>query len=113
MRRMKRSMKFFLQLFVIIALALGVFGLGAQAQPAKAQTTWNLVWSDEFNGSGQPSSSNWNYHVGNGYNPGLPGFQGWGNGECECYRPEECYQSGGNLVMRGEYFSSPTNIAGR
>ncbi len=95
-----------------IMIAAAVPALNVSAQPAQ-QTTWNLVWSDEFNGSGQPSSTNWNYNVGNGYNPGLPGFQGWGNGEWEWYRPEECYQSGGNLVLRGEYFSSPTNIAGR
>jgi beta-glucanase (GH16 family) len=71
------------------------------------------VWSDEFNGTGAPASANWNYHVGNGYNPGLPGFQGWGNGEWEWYRPEQCSQSGGNLVLRADYFTTPTNIAGR
>jgi len=57
---------------------------------------YGLVWADEFDGSGQPDSANWNYEVGNGYNPGLHGFQGWGNGEWEWYRPENCYQSGGN-----------------
>jgi beta-glucanase (GH16 family) len=71
----------------------------------------NLVWSDEFDGSGQPNSSNWNYHVGNGYNAGA--FSGWGNGEWEWYRPEECYLSGGNLVIRAEWLSSPMSIGGR
>src|SRR5690349_5967307 len=108
---MKTPIRVFLLLFMIFTLVAGVFG-ALPAKPVQAQT-WNLVWSDEFNGSGAPSSANWNYHVGNGYNPGLPGFQGWGNGEWEWYRPEECYQSGGNLVLRGEYFSSPTSIAGR
>jgi beta-glucanase (GH16 family) len=70
----------------------------------------SLVWADEFNGSGQPDSSNWNYNVGNGMNAGA--FSGWGNGEWEWYRPEECYQQGGNLVLRAEWFSSPTVIAG-
>jgi beta-glucanase (GH16 family) len=75
---------------------------------------YTLVWSDEFNGSGQPNSANWNYHVGNGYNPGLPGFQGWGNGEWEWYRPENAYQSGGNLVIRGDYSTTPYyNIGGQ
>ncbi len=110
---MKTSIKVFVQLFVMFALVIAAFGLSTQVKPAQAQTTWNLVWSDEFNGSGAPSSTNWNYNVGNGYNPGLPGFQGWGNGEWEWYRPENCYQSDGNLVLKAEYFSSPTNIAGR
>jgi beta-glucanase (GH16 family) len=66
-----------------------------------------LVWSDEFNGTGQPDPANWNYVVGNGYNPGLPGFQGWGNGEWEWYRPENSYQSGGNLVLRADYSTTP------
>jgi beta-glucanase (GH16 family) len=71
------------------------------------------VWSDEFDGSGQPNSANWNYCVGNGYNPGLPGFQGWGNGEWEWYRPENCTQSGGNLVIRADYSTTPYyNVGG-
>jgi beta-glucanase (GH16 family) len=104
---MKASIRVFLQLIVVLALVAGSFVGSAHAQ------NWRLVWSDEFNGSGQPSSSNWNYHVGNGWNNGLPGFQGWGNGEWEWYRPENCYQSGGNLVLKAEYFTSPTTIAGR
>jgi beta-glucanase (GH16 family) len=70
-----------------------------------------LVWSDEFNGSGQPDASNWNYHVGNGFNAGA--FSGWGNGEWEWYRPSDCYQSGGNLVLRGQWLSSPLSVGGR
>ncbi len=72
-----------------------------------------LVWADEFNGSGQPDASTWSYHVGNGWNPGAFAFAGWGNGEWEWYRPEECYVQNGNLVLRADYFSSPTTIAGR
>jgi beta-glucanase (GH16 family) len=75
---------------------------------------WQLVWQDEFNGAGQPNPANWNYEVGNGYNPGLPGFQGWGNGEWEWYRPENCYQQGGNLVIRADYSTTPYyNVGGR
>lgn len=37
--------------------------------------TWNLVWSDEFNGN-SINTSNWTYDTGNG---------GWGNSELENY----------------------------
>ena len=83
----------------------------AEAQPARPG--WKLVWSDEFNGKGPPSSRHWSYHVGNGFNPGLGGFQGWGNEELEWYRPESCTRSGGHLVIRADYDESPTTIAGR
>lgn len=72
----------------------------------------HLVWSDEFDGAGQPSSASWNYHVGNGWNGGAGAFSGWGNGEWEWYRPEQCYLSNGSLVLRADYFTSPTTIAG-
>ena len=111
----KRHKKFIIPLslgLILGATLIATAPMVVNAQP-ESQTGWTLVWADEFNGSGQPSSTNWNYNVGNGWNNGLPGFQGWGNGEWEWYRPENCYQSGGNLVLKGEYFSTPTNIAGR
>jgi beta-glucanase (GH16 family) len=74
---------------------------------------WAVVWEDTFDGSGQPSSANWNYHVGNGLNPGLGAFQGWGNGEWEWYRPENSFRQNGNLVIRADYNTTPTVIAGR
>lgn len=104
--------------FVVLLTALAIFfgarGL-AKASPrtADAPVGWTLAWTDEFNGSGAPSSANWNYHVGNGWNPGLPGFQGWGNNEWEWYRPEQCTQQGGNLVIRADWHTSPTNIGDR
>ena len=75
--------------------------------------TYTVVWEDTFDGSGQPSTANWNYHVGNGFNPGAQGFDGWGNGEWEWYRPEQSTRQNGNLVIRADYFSTPTVIAGR
>ncbi|GLS04271.1 hypothetical protein GCM10007860_14180 [Chitiniphilus shinanonensis] len=74
---------------------------------------WRVVWEDTFDGSGAPDSANWNYHVGNGLNPGLNAFQGWGNGEWEWYRPENAYRENGNLVIKAEYLDAPMNIAGR
>lgn len=50
------------------------FPVGVSARP-QDQTTWNLVWSDEFNGS-SVNTADWNYEVGGG---------GWGNNELEYY----------------------------
>jgi beta-glucanase (GH16 family) len=74
---------------------------------------WTVVWEDTFDGTGQPNAANWSYHVGNGFNPGLHDFQGWGNGEWEWYRPENTYLQNGNLVIRADYNSTPTTIAGK
>lgn len=74
---------------------------------------WSVVWEDTFDGNGQPNSANWNYHVGNGLNPGIGAFSGWGNGEWEWYRPENAYRQNGNLVIRADYNTTPTVIAGR
>lgn len=42
---------------------------------SQAQTTWELIWSDEFSGSAV-NTSNWSYEFGNG---------GWGNNEWQYY----------------------------
>lgn len=81
--------------------------------PTPSPDGWRVVWEDTFDGSGTPNSANWNYHVGNGLNPGLNAFQGWGNGEWEWYRPENAYRENGNLVIKAEYLDTPMNIAGR
>lgn len=72
-----------------------------------------VVWEDTFDGSGPLSAANWVYHVGNGFNPGAGTFDGWGNGEWEWYRPEQATRQNGNLVIRADYFTTPTLIAGR
>ena len=54
---------------------------------------WELVWSDEFEGSGLPDSSKWTYDLGN---------WGWGNQEPQYYtvaRPENARQEGGSLFI--------------
>ncbi len=68
----------------------------ALAQTPPAQSAWQLVWSDEFNGPAgtPPSASNWNYDLGGG---------GWGNGELETYTNSvnNVFQDGnGNLVIQ-------------
>jgi beta-glucanase (GH16 family) len=40
-----------------------------------------LVWSDEFDTDGSPSSSNWDYDIGTN--------NGWGNGESQYYTSQE------------------------
>ena len=66
------------------------------AASAPAQTAWQLVWSDEFNGAAgsAPDPTKWNYDLGGG---------GWGNGEAETYTnsTNNAFQDGnGNLVIR-------------
>ena len=78
----------------------------AAATPAHAQT-WNLIWSDEFNGAAGtlPDAAKWSYDVGNN--------GGWGNGESEFYcaggsnaapcsaaNPNAFMTGSGNLVLR-------------
>lgn len=79
-----------------IACAALLAASEAQAQIAPAQTAWQLVWSDEFNGAAgsAPDPTKWNYDLGNG---------GWGNGEAETYTNSatNVFQDGqGNLVIR-------------
>lgn len=52
-----------------------------------------LVWSDEFNSSGLPDSTKWNYDVGG---------HGWGNDELQFYtdhRPENARVEKGHLII--------------
>ena len=78
---------------------------------ASAQTTsgWQLVWSDEFNGTvgSPPDPKNWNYDLGGG---------GWGNGELETYTnsTQNAFQDGnGNLVIRAIRDSSGNYTSAR
>lgn len=43
-----------------------------------------LIWSDEFNTTGSPDVTKWNYDLGDGSAAGQPGA-GWGNGEAQYY----------------------------
>ncbi len=55
--------------------------------------TWNLVWSDEFDGVGI-NTSNWKFETGTGSN-------GWGNNELEYYtsRADNATINNGNLLI--------------
>jgi beta-glucanase (GH16 family) len=78
----------------------------AMAAPLSAQT-WNLQWSDEFNGESgaAPNDANWRYDTGN--------HNGFGNGEIEYYcapesndapcsaeRPNIFLDGSGHLVIK-------------
>jgi len=66
------------------------------ALPATAQTSWRLLWSDEFDGpaNSSPDPGKWTYDLGNN--------NGWGNQELETYTslPVNAHRDGlGNLVI--------------
>ena len=100
-------------------LAIGILLLGFIAQ-LHAQT-WNVVWQANFNGTGYPSTNDWNYEQGGG---------GWGNNELEHYcapwdnnwpcstsNPNVYLDGHGNLVIRainngGTWTSTRMNTAG-
>jgi len=80
------------------------------AASAPAQTEWQLVWFDEFNGAAglAPDPTKWNYDLGNN--------GGWGNGEAETYTssPNNVFQDGnGNLVIRAIRDSSGNYTSAR
>src|SRR4029077_878665 len=79
-------------LFSLVA-TLGV------AQTTQNNSTWQLVWSDEFNGAAGslPDANKWTYDVGGG---------GWGNNEEEYYcvagsNAYPCNSATPNAVMDG------------
>jgi beta-glucanase (GH16 family) len=80
------------------------------AAPADA-VSWQLIWSDEFNGSGAVSSSDWIYDTGTGYGcSGCP--SNWGTGEIEVMSSStnNVFQSVGNLNIRALHSgSNPTS----
>jgi beta-glucanase (GH16 family) len=55
--------------------SLAAICLFAMNNPLVAQTTWQLIWSDEFSGN-TLNTNNWSYEFGNG---------GWGNNEWQYY----------------------------
>jgi beta-glucanase (GH16 family) len=60
-----------------------------QSVAAAAAQTYQLVWSDEFNGT-SVNTANWVFETGAG---------GWGNAEQQYYRSQNATVSNGNLVI--------------
>ncbi len=86
-------------LLSVLAAVVALAGLEAP-RPAQAQTSWNLVWSDEFNGT-SVNTSNWTFETGGG---------GWGNNELEYYtNGQNATVSGGILTIEARRESGGFN----
>lgn len=80
-------------LFLTLALLITLFPAG---KAANAATSWNLVWSDEFNGTSL-NTADWTAENGTG-------SSGWGNNELQYYtnRSQNLQVTGGNLVITAQ-----------
>lgn len=95
--------------------ALWTIAALAAAGTAHARgTPWQLVWSDEFNGTSLDRVT-WEPQTGTGTAYGLPA--GWGNNELQFYTdlPANLSVSGGNLriVARQQFFGGSTYTSAR
>ncbi|MGI8583697.1 MAG: glycoside hydrolase family 16 protein [Chitinophagaceae bacterium] len=77
--------------------------------PVPVATTYQLVWSDEFNKDGLPDNTKWGYDVGG---------NGWGNNELQYYtnsRSENARVVSGNLIIeaRKENFTGRNYTSAR
>jgi len=90
----KLAIRNMLLLTTIALMAYYVDGYGA----------YQLVWSDDFNGTSL-NMSNWSYQEGDG----CPNLCGWGNNELQYYRSQNTTVSGGNLIIT----SKAENYGGR
>ncbi|MCM8901468.1 family 16 glycosylhydrolase [Caldicoprobacter algeriensis] len=79
---------------------------------------WTLVWSDEFDGTGENLNENgvdlnkWDFQEGTGEQYGLIG---WGNNEQQYYRKENVFVEDGKLIIeaRKESFGGMNYTSGR
>ncbi len=80
------------KLLSVLLLAILLVSL-VPAEKINAATSWNLVWSDEFNGTSL-NTSNWSCEIGTG-------SSGWGNNELQYYtdRTQNLQVTDGNLVI--------------
>jgi beta-glucanase (GH16 family) len=80
----------------LLLLLLVIFFAGHQHStkpPDQTRGPWRLVWSDEFNYTGLPDPSKWDYDVGG---------HGWGNKELQFYtacRKENARVENGRLII--------------
>ena len=95
-----------------MSLAVAVSGITigeTKTKSVKAANNWNLVWSDEFNGTSLDTSV-WSYEIGNG-------DWGWGNGEIEYYtnRTDNVRVADGSLqiIAKKENYGGQKYTSGR
>lgn len=81
-----------LSLFLLFTLLIALVPAGNSS----AASTWNLAWSDEFDGSSL-NTANWTAETGTGSG-------GWGNNELQYYtnRTQNLQVTGGNLVITAQ-----------
>lgn len=93
-------MKTAFPVLVFLFLTIGLLPAGETHDPGPG---WQLVWSDDFNGSSL-NTNNWNIDMGYGDIP-EKNMWGWGVGGLQDYTdsPENVFVSNGNLVLRALY----------
>ena len=116
------------QLRWVLLAVLPLAGCGSSNAPASehvgrsnnalASRGWELVWSDEFDGTALDAAK-WNIQTGDGTAEGIPG---WGNNELQSYQAANVVVSGGVLVIAAReedagdghaYTSGRINTAGK
>jgi len=91
METLARNTRIVLRL--LLAVILLVSGYNANAQQGKVEAEGDLIWSDEFEGTGEPDASKWERQEYNRRNNDN-GPDGW-------WSKEDSYLDGnGNLVIR-------------
>lgn len=94
-------------LTMLMALSCGGQAKQTSTTTPPASQSYQLVWSDEFNGTdgSAPDASKWAIQTGG---------NGWGNNELEYYtaRPQNVQVSGGNLVITAvkEDYTGPDGV---
>lgn len=80
---------------IFFFLPVVLFGLLFPGCAGEQNEDWEMVWNDEFDYTGLPDETKWNYDtVGNSY--------GWGNNELQFYtveRKRNAYVDGENLII--------------
>lgn len=112
---MEKNSKIIVSAVIYSFLLIALFGCKKDNTQKLEPRNWQLVWSDDFNGTAgeSPDSAKWTYDIGVG-----PNNDGWGNAELEYYtsRPTNVSVDGnGNLVItaKSELYSGSAFTSAR